>query len=288
MLEAMTPEQRHAFTGRRKAEAIEESLDFAADLLQAESFGSEQSIPVSPREAQRKDAIPSQGKESDSELWFTFESAEDARVLYDFAVNDLGLVPGEVKLHESEHQHSVHFAPMVIVNKPEVIQGFLVAYEEFLEDDDETVEAFEAVATGVLYDDLLDEAAKGVSVSGAPNKQRKGNPYHGVDGKFTDRQTLAGSKKGSWSNSKARLKVGKVKKNKSGGTNVMFTATKLPCGRAARKAGKDIRCYDGKKGAAWVIGKVLGKKARGEAVEELDRVRLEAVAATMRGRVVSE
>ena len=42
-------------------------------------------------------------------------------------------------------------------------------------------------------------------------------------------------------------------KSKKGDMVVHFASTKHPCGRAARKKGKDIRCWDGKKG--------MGKRA---------------------------
>ena len=78
---------------------------------------------------------PLQGKEADSGVAFYFEYAEDAQALYD-AVLEMGDVfPGEIKIKHVEGQHIVIFAAGVTVNKPEVIQGAMLAFDDLMAED---------------------------------------------------------------------------------------------------------------------------------------------------------
>ena len=63
------------------------------------------------------------------------------------------------------------------------------------------------------------------------------NPYHDTAGKFGNGATIPGS----WA---LRAKQRKVVKGKGAKPVVRFT--KVPCGRLARKQGRNVRCYDGK------------------------------------------
>jgi hypothetical protein len=126
--------------------------------------GSVGSINLAPlqRMQDRKDAKPYQGKESDAELIFNFESIMDAQRLYDFFVNTALLEPGEIRLEAISGQFSVHFAPHVCVVKPDLIQAAMVAYYERLgEGDEETYEDLADAIMGVLGEGVeLGEAKK--------------------------------------------------------------------------------------------------------------------------------
>ena len=80
-----------------------------------------------------KEAItPLQGKESDSEVAFHFKYADDAQSLYDSALEGGEVVPGEVKLKSISGQHVVIFSSEVVVNKPQVIQNAMLAFEDLM------------------------------------------------------------------------------------------------------------------------------------------------------------
>lgn len=89
------------------------------------------------------DTIPgAQGKRSDAEIIFQFapEDIVKAKALYDFAVFDLGLMPGEVILNRGTYDSggvsSVHFAPHVCAMKPFAMKGVMKAYDELDRFDD--------------------------------------------------------------------------------------------------------------------------------------------------------
>lgn len=201
---------------------------------------SQQQVPLSKaRSVDRKDLRPWQGKESDGEIMFNFESAMDAQDLYDFVLETGLVTPGEVKLHMSEHQTSVHFAPNVLVQKPEVIQMALISYHEQVRE--ESVAAMEDLARDVSM--VLDEKAASKRGSAEPDAKRgvDFNPFHDKQGNFTSRDGVKDG--GSWSDGVE--KGSKHLKATRKGKKLHFAATKLPCGRAARKAGKNTRCWDG-------------------------------------------
>jgi len=232
---------------------------------------SQQHSPLSPsRSVDRKDMRPWQGKESDGEIMFNFESAMDAQDLYDFVLETGLLTPGEVKLYMGEHQTSVHFAPSVLVQKPEIIQMALISYHEKA-----TEESIEAMA-GLVEDikGILGEKAtdldkpmnvKPIRGSAEPHANRgvDFNPFHDKDGNFTTRKGTESG--GSWSDG-AHAGSKKLKATKKG-KKLHFAATKLPCGRSAREVGKNIRCWDG----STVAGKLAlaSKKASRDSSDRL-------------------
>jgi hypothetical protein len=128
--------------------------------------------------------------------------------------------------------------------KPELIQAALLAYEDrlYVETEDE-LKAFEDVIEGLT--DLLE--ASGTRTSGAPKRKKgMGNPFHDRDdGKFSGAESHASKGGGSWAIGKRKLKFTGKGKNKDGGLLVKYGSTKHPCGRAARKQNKDVRCWDG-------------------------------------------
>jgi hypothetical protein len=200
---------------------------------------SQQHVPLSKtRSTDRKDLRAWQGKESDGELMFNFESAMDAQDLYDFVLETGLLTPGEVKLHMSEHQTSVHFAPSVLVQKPEIIQMALLSYHE-----QATEESIADMADLVEDVNAIMEKAASSRGSAEPRTNRvKFNPFHDKEGNFTTREGTKGG--GSWSDG-AEAGSKKLAASKKG-KKLHFVATKLPCGRSARHVGKDIRCWDGR------------------------------------------
>jgi len=209
--------------------------------------------------------LPLQGKESDSEVAFYFDDWEDAQMLYDYIIETGLVIPGEVKIKHISGQHSVHFSSEVVVNKPEVIQGAMIAFEDQLAE--ECDEAFWNLAEEITasVDERLALWEK-VTTQGAPKGRMKGNPFHDfASGQFTGPEAMARSKKGSWSEPKGKRKnkVTGVGKDKDGNPMVKFGSTSHPCGRSARKKGKDKRCWDGKQGAGFAIAKGLGKKKAG-------------------------
>ena len=243
------------------------------------------------RSVDRKDLFPYQGKESDGEIMFNFESLVDAQDLYDFVLETQLLTPGEVKLkvHETgaHAQYSVHFAPHVLVTKPDVIQAAMIAYQDQLGGGEE--EAFEDLAQDV--DMVLTERAEIVKSkrgSAEPSSTGRGqikagvdfNPFHGKDGVFTSREGLSDG--GSWSDGKKR----RLKATKKG-AKLHFAGTKRPCGREARGKGKDIRCWDGNPGLGFEVAKsmkALAKKKRSGdrempnfKKEDLDRAAMSAI-----------
>jgi hypothetical protein len=214
----------------------------------------------------KRSIFPWQGKEADGEFCFNFEGIMDAQQLYDFVVNTGLLEPGEIKMNVSENQISVHLMPHVLAVKPEVFQAILLSYYDFVEDTEENDEAYESLVQ--LVDEILVERVK---VSGAPKGRAKGNPFHDKKtGKFTGAQAIASADGGSFSAGKTKLKYTGDKKSKKGDTVVNFGSTKHPCGRAARKKGKDIRCWDGKKGMGIRLAKVMGKRIKGEQITDDD------------------
>lgn len=201
---------------------------------------SQQHVPLSTaRSVDRKDMRQWQGKESDGEIAFNFESAMDAQDLYDFVLETGLVTPGEVKLYMSEHQTSVHFAPSVLVQKPEVIQMALISYQE--KATEESLATIDDLAEDVSA--VLAEKAASKRGSAEPDAKRgvDFNPFHDKQGNFTSREGVTDG--GSWSDGVE--KGSKHLKATKKGKKLHFAATKLPCGRAARKARKNIRCWDG-------------------------------------------
>jgi hypothetical protein len=222
---------------------------------------SQQLAPLSAsRSVPRKDLRPWQGKESDGEIMFNFESATDAQDLYDFVLETGLLTPGEVKLYMSEHQTSVHFAPSVLVQKPEIIQMALISYHEKA-----TEESIEAMAD--LVEDvnaIMEKKAKSGRGSAEPKTNRVDfNPFHDKGGNFTSREgTKSG---GSWSDG-AHAGSKKLAASKKG-KKLHFVATKLPCGRSARDVSKDIRCWDGR-----TVGGKLASVSKKSSRDSSDRL----------------
>ncbi len=211
--------------------------------LLEDDIAKSQQLEPQRRSQDRKDMVPWQGKESDSEIMFNFERLADAQDLYDFMLEAQLVVPGEIKLKVHEGaipQYSVHFAANVLVMKPEVIQAAMQAYKEHL------AEGCEADWEG-LYEDVeaalaLHEASpRGSAEPSSTGRKTRFNPYHDKQGVFTSRTGLGAG--GSWSDGKkVRLKATRK------GAKLHFAGTKRPCGREARGKGKDIRCWDGKPG----------------------------------------
>ena len=86
------------------------------------------------------------------------------------------------------------------------------------------------------------------------------NPFHDKgDGKFTAPTDIVrkdgGSKSFQFSspNRPDRMRKGRIGKDKRGVTRalIQWVSSKQPCGRRARQAGKDIRCWDGNKGSGF-------------------------------------
>jgi hypothetical protein len=208
-------------------------------------------------------------KDSDSEVAFVFEDEQDATNMYDFFINNGLLIPGEVALRNIGEEHTVVFMPSVLVNKPELIQGALLAYEDRLDFSDEDSDyAFES------FIDEMDNLLNEVTVSGASKMTMKGNPFHNKgDGKFTSPSDHMGSKGGSWSDGRRKLKFLGSGKDKKGGPMAKYGSTKHPCGRAAREIGKNVRCWDGSDlSAGQRVGKLLkGKKVRKEDLSIMDK-----------------
>lgn len=231
----------------------------AARSLQEDAIAtSQQHVPLgSARSVDRKDMRPWQGKESDGEIMFNFESAIDAQDLYDFVLETGLVTPGEVKLYMSEHQTSVHFAPSVLVQKPDVIQMALIAFEE--QAMEESLPAMDALAEAVSAVLEARPQVKAIRGSAEPRAGRGAdfNPFHDTRGNFTTREgTMNG---GSWSDG-----VGKGSRHMKAtkkGKKLHFAATKLPCGRAARAAGKNTRCWDGQS-IGGGMARAFGKKRR--------------------------
>lgn len=212
--------------------------------------------------------VPVQGKDSDSELVFRFEDKDDAVDLYNFMLESKLLVPGEILLRDIEGQVSVAFMPHVLVQKPELIQAALLAYEEQLEIGEDDEEAFEDLIEGLTV--LLEAPTK---TSGAPKRERKmGNPFHDKDtGRFSGVKDHVSDGGGSWAYKKTKLKFTGKGKTKEGGLLGKYGSTKHPCGRAARKKGEDRRCWDGKQGAGMRVAKAMkGKKRTGESMSIAD------------------
>lgn len=233
-----------------------------------------QSLEPLKRSQDRRELKPWLGKVADGEIAFRFERMSDAQDLYDFIV-DVGLLEdGEIKLHLSDGQYSVHFMPHVAVVKPDVIQAAMIAYEDIVSAD--SMDAYESLAEDIKH--ILVEK-KAFKVAGAPKGKYKGNPFHDKNtGKFVGAGLINISDGGSWAIGKRKLKFTGSKKGKDGGVVVSFGSTKHPCGRAARKKGKDIRCWDGEKGKGIPLSKAMKKKSRGEDFTDDDlRSLLEAV-----------
>lgn len=245
-------------------------------------FVSQELTPLGPqRSVDAKTLKPYQGKESDAEIMFNFEDWEDAQILYDFIIESGLLVPGEIVLRHTEGQTGVHFAPHVLVMKPDVIHAAMLAYQDVVLED--SSEVFNEITDGIA---LIMEVTK---TSGAPKRKKgMGNPFHDKnDGQFTGAQSSIDTKGGgSWAIGSTKLKYTGAKKSKAGDLIVNFGSTKHPCGRAARKKGKDVRCWDGKEGAGFKIARLLGKKKRREDFDMYDKNMLTEIREEFENRIV--
>lgn len=224
---------------------------------------------------------PRQGIESDEEVSFYFEDWEDAQQLYEFMLETGLVIPGEIKIKHREGSNSVHFSSGVVVNKPEVIQGALIAYEDLLAEESENDYWDLAEQINELVD--IRQELHEVTISGAPRSTGKGNPFHRHDdGKFGSPSLMALTKKGSWSDGTRKGKVTGVGKDKKGGVMLKFGATSHPCGRAAREKGKNKLCWTGKEAAGAIVKGLRAKRAgkggrmtrRAEMLDMSDRIAL--------------
>jgi hypothetical protein len=210
-------------------------------------------------------------QDSDGDIIFKFEDQEEAVDMYSFFIESRLLEPGEIVLRNVEEEYTVSFAPSIIINKPEMIQAALLAYEDRLyADTDEDINAFESVIEDIT--NSLSEAS-GTRTSGAPKRKKgMGNPFHDRDdGKFSGAENHASKGGGSWAIGKRKLKFTGKGKNKDGGLLVKYGSTKHPCGRAAREKGLDIRCWDGKGGGGARVAKIMkGKKRAKEDINVAD------------------
>jgi len=201
-----------------------------------------------------------QGKDSDGEIVFFFEDGQDAEDMFSFFVDSKLLEAGEIMIRHIEGQSSVAFMPNVVIQKPEMIQAALIAYEDQMYfEDEKDEEAFESLIVNMT--DVLTEAPN--KSSGAPKRRPEmGNPFHNKKtGEFSGIADHAGSKGGSWAYKKTKLKFTGKGKTKEGGLLGKYGSTKHPCGRAARENGKDVRCWDGQQmGGGGRVAKALGKK----------------------------
>lgn len=166
---------------------------------------------------------PYHGKRSDGELVFTFEYPEDAVFLYNYAVQQLGLMPGEVTINVdplNAAESSVHFAPHVCYSKPEVILGVTKAFKEFIypESQEEC--------------DLLCNELKSL--------EEQGNPLHDKKGNFASKSAVKDG--GSWSRKGKQQSVKGL--TKKGGLMLKFAKA---CGRKARAQGKNVKCWEEEK-----------------------------------------
>ena len=212
-----------------------------------------------------------------------FEEAADAQDLYDFITGkETGvalLQPGEVMLVIAEEwgQYSINFAETVVRLKTDIVRAIIEAYQEWF-DEGEVEEAMDLLQSLVLDEEaevedgsqaLADRELRALAGSVGVEALTEANPYHDAAGRFAAKDKLAAQKVGSFSMGKRKNRVSGKTKGK-----LKLVATKLPCGRDARKQGKDVKCSTGKKGLGheWVKSatKRLFKKNRsrlkGEAV----------------------
>jgi len=226
-----------------------------------------------------------------------FEEAADAQDLYDFITGkETGvalLQPGEVMLVIAEEwgQYSINFAETVVRLKTDIVRAIIEAYQEWF-DEGEVEEAMDLLQSLVLDEEaevedgsqaLADRELRALAGSVGVEALTEANPYHDAAGRFAAKDKLAAQKVGSFSMGKRKNRVSGKTKGK-----LKLVATKLPCGRDARKQGKDVKCSTGKKGLGheWVKSatKRLFKKNRsrlkGEAVAwtKHDKMMLERIA----------
>lgn len=227
-----------------------------ARTLAEDSIATSQELEPQRRSQDRKDLYPWQGKESDAEIMFAFERLADAQDLYDFVLETQLVVPGEVKLkvHESgaHAQYSVHFAANVLVQKPDVIQAAMIAYQ------DQLGEGCEAAWDALVEDVDAVLAERSERGSAEPMTTGRGvdfNPYHDKYGEFSSREGMSDG--GSWSDGKkVRLKATKR------GAKLHFAGTKRPCGREARARGQNMRCWDGQPGPGVELARMVKAKKK--------------------------
>lgn len=278
MSECLSEEDRRLFglvPGHEPDRGLREGVERV--MTEGHLSGSQELQPLTKMQ-HRKDLRPWQGKESDGEIMFNFESSLDAQDLYDFVLESGLCLPGEVRLHMSEHQFSVHFAPSVLVQKPDVIQMALIEFGPQARE--ESLEVWDALAedVGTVLDvrkEISEASARGSAEPSSTGRGVDFNPFHNKEGKFASREDLraGGSWSDGWTKGSKHLKATKK------GKKLHFAATKLPCGRMARMKGKDIRCWDGNKGAGFELARAFSKKRRGgpRAMEAFSREDMRAV-----------
>jgi hypothetical protein len=197
----------------------------------------------------------------DGELVFMFEDEEDAGNLYSFMTENGLLHAGEITISESDLGMEVSFTRSVMENKPELIQAALLAYEGKLSfDEEDDTYQFESVIEDI--GNYLSE----VTVSGAGKTSMKGNPFHDKKtGLFVNPTRHIKAKGGSWSDGRRKLKFLGAGKDKKKQAMAKYGSTKHPCGRAARRMGKNIRCWDG---AVLTPAQQMAKMLKGMKVRE--------------------
>ncbi len=200
-------------------------------------------------------------KRADDDFVIAFEDAFDAKRLYSFIVESGLASPGEVILDDVEDGYNVTFSASVVLHKPEVVRAAISAYYDRMDESEDG-----------MYEDameMLGEPIEEVTVSGAP-RTKKGNPFHDEQGRLSGPADTKKKESGSWAMKKVKLKVTGSGKDKKGGLMVKYGSTKRPCGREARKQGKNIRCRDGKVMEQALVDAILsGKNFSNLGVEEM-------------------
>lgn len=223
--------------------------------------------------------VPWTGNRSDGEIYFSFESEDEARALFDFMVGastGVRLVePGLVNLYVGQGQYTVHFLPSVMVYMPEVIEAAVMAYRGVVWGEGLAFESLDEFMT------VIDEAKKPESTRDIKRKGIAygvpGNPYHSKDdGMFTSKD--ATKKGGSWSK-------GGVQRKMTSKGNAEITVK--PCGRKARGESKNWRCWDGAKLSftGQQMSKILKKQIRREDMDYGDAVILKSIAKMFEARI---
>lgn len=145
--------------------------------------------------------------------------------------------------------------------------------------------------------DLLDSLEEKTQ-SGEWYSQERGNPFHGKDGKFTTAAKLASSGEGSFSKFRSHggssnypkhvAGTGWTKKDKRRGRKggrLKLKWSLKDCGRAARKKGKNYRCWDKAKLSESGISGLLDHM---EYAELLDEAMVFAIGVELEGGTLPE
>lgn len=175
------------------------------------------------------------GPVSDDDIVIMFDRMEDALTVQE-AGYELGLAPGEINFDSSfkdglKTKYALYIAGYVQYMRPNIIEAL-----------------FSMIGYGVEEQDLMNEILARPMMD-----EEKGNPYHAAPdpnapkgstkrrgGYFTNKAQLAKDRSGSFSiPTKKKQRVDGV----SQGGSPKFKLTKQNCGRAGRKAGKDVLCF---------------------------------------------